>query len=111
MPGTELSVRSSILFRQPLERITYLRKEKAMPNDPYLDASVAWLIRSGNIDFHESGYHQTVQSILENGLAMEVRGMVSSGKEATYIWPNSTARRWRSRCTVYTKRRTRAVGR
>lgn len=53
-----------------------------MPNDPYLDASVAWRIRSGNIDFHESGYRQTVQSILENGLATEVRGMISSGKEA-----------------------------
>jgi RIO kinase 1 len=54
-----------------------------MPNDPYLDASVAWRIRNKNIDFHESGYRETVQSILENGLATEVRGMISSGKEAS----------------------------
>jgi len=53
-----------------------------MPNDPYLDASVAWRIRTGNIDFHENGYHQTVQSILEHGLATDVKGMISSGKEA-----------------------------
>ncbi|KAF5071835.1 RIO1 family protein [anaerobic digester metagenome] len=54
-----------------------------MPNDPYLDASVAWRIRNKNIDFRESGYHETVQSILENGLATRVRGMISSGKEAS----------------------------
>jgi len=53
-----------------------------MPNDPYLDASVVWRIKTGNIDFHESGYRQTVQSILEHGMATEVRGMISSGKEA-----------------------------
>ncbi|MCX6651345.1 MAG: hypothetical protein NT131_06795 [Methanomassiliicoccales archaeon] len=53
-----------------------------MPNDPYLDTSVAWRIRSGNIEFQESGYRQTVQCILENGLATKVRGMISSGKEA-----------------------------
>lgn len=56
--------------------------KKDMPNDPYLDASVAWRIRNKNIDFHESGYRETVQSILENGLATAVRGMISSGKEA-----------------------------
>lgn len=54
-----------------------------MPNDPYLDASVAWRIRNKNIDFHEGGYRETVQSILENGLATGVRGMISSGKEAS----------------------------
>jgi serine/threonine-protein kinase RIO1 len=54
-----------------------------MPNDPYLDASVAWRIRNKNIDFHESGYRETVRSILENGLATGVRGMISSGKEAS----------------------------
>lgn len=59
-----------------------------MPNDPYLDASVAWRIRTGNIDFHESGYRQTVQSILENGLATGVDGMISSGKEADVYLAN-----------------------
>jgi RIO kinase 1 len=56
---------------------------KDMPNDPYLDASVAWRIRNKNIDFHESGHRETVESILENGLATGVRGMISSGKEAS----------------------------
>ena len=54
-----------------------------MPNDPYLDASVAWRIRNKNIEFHESGYRETVQSILVNGLATGIRGMISSGKEAS----------------------------
>jgi len=66
-----------------------------MPNDPYLDASVAWRIRTGNIDFHESGYRQTVQSILENGLATGVDGMISSGKEADVYLANYNGRPWR----------------
>jgi len=53
-----------------------------MPNNPYLDASVAWRIKSGNLDLHEAGYQTTKQAILSNGLATEVSGLVSSGKEA-----------------------------
>jgi len=53
-----------------------------MPNDPYLDASVAWRIKSGNIDFREADYRTTVVSIIEAGLATEVQGLISSGKEA-----------------------------
>ncbi len=53
-----------------------------MPNDPYLDASVAWRIRSGTLDLHESGYRTTHQAILSSGLATEVCALISSGKEA-----------------------------
>jgi RIO kinase 1 len=56
-----------------------------MPNDPYLDASVAWRIRTGNIDFRDADYRTTVQSILSSGLATEVRGVISAGKEADVL--------------------------
>lgn len=81
IPGTVLIVPrhpSSPAFRTLSTDII-----KDMPNDPYLDASVVWRIRNKNIEFHESGYRETVQSILENGLATGVRGMISSGKEAS----------------------------
>lgn len=53
-----------------------------MPNDPYLDASVAWRIKTGNLDLHEAGYRTTEQAILSTGLATEVCALISSGKEA-----------------------------
>ncbi|MDD1769787.1 MAG: hypothetical protein LUO79_01755 [Methanomassiliicoccales archaeon] len=53
-----------------------------MPNDPYLDASVAWRIRSGTLDLHEAGYQSTVEAILSCGLATDIVGMISAGKEA-----------------------------
>ncbi len=53
-----------------------------MPNDPYLDASVAWRIKSGTLDLREPGYRSTVETILSSGLATEVVGLISSGKEA-----------------------------
>ncbi len=53
-----------------------------MPNDAYLDASVAWRIKAGTLDLHEAGYRSTVEAILSSGLATEVVGLVSSGKEA-----------------------------
>ncbi len=53
-----------------------------MPNDPYLDASVAWRIKSGNLDFKESSYQSVKESILSSGLATDVVGLISSGKEA-----------------------------
>ena len=80
--GTELSFNPGILLRHSFDRSLLLKNQKEMPNDPYLDASVAWRIKAKRIDFQESGYHETVQSILENGLATDVRGMISSGKEA-----------------------------
>ncbi len=53
-----------------------------MPNQPYLDASVQWRIKAGTLDLHESGYRPTVESILSSGLATEVVGLISAGKEA-----------------------------
>ncbi|MEW5748635.1 MAG: RIO1 family regulatory kinase/ATPase [Candidatus Thermoplasmatota archaeon] len=53
-----------------------------MPNNPYLDASVHWRIRSGALDLHEAGYRSTADAILESGLATEVVGLISAGKEA-----------------------------
>ncbi|MCU0853051.1 MAG: hypothetical protein MUC90_07375 [Thermoplasmata archaeon] len=53
-----------------------------MPNNPYLDASVEWRIKSGTLDLHEAGYRSTEEAILSSGLAMEVVGLVSAGKEA-----------------------------
>ena len=53
-----------------------------MPNFPPLDASVQWKISTGAIRFQESDYRQTVESILASGLATEVVGLISAGKEA-----------------------------
>ncbi|MFA5313175.1 MAG: RIO1 family regulatory kinase/ATPase [Methanomassiliicoccales archaeon] len=53
-----------------------------MPNDPYLDASVAWRIKSGNIEFREADHRTTVTSIISSGLATEVVCLISTGKEA-----------------------------
>jgi len=53
-----------------------------MPNNPYLDASVHWRIRSGTLDLHEAGYRSTADAILSSGLATEVVGLISAGKEA-----------------------------
>ena len=58
------------------------RIKSDMPNDPYLDASVAWRLKSGTLDFHEAGYRTTKEAILSSGLAMEVTGLISAGKEA-----------------------------
>ncbi len=53
-----------------------------MPNTPYLDASVQWRIKAGTLDLHESTYASTVEAILSSGLATEVIGLISAGKEA-----------------------------
>lgn len=53
-----------------------------MPNDPYLDASVVWRLKSGALEFQEAGYSTTVESILSSGLATDVIGLISAGKEA-----------------------------
>ncbi|HEY3420479.1 MAG TPA: RIO1 family regulatory kinase/ATPase [Methanomassiliicoccales archaeon] len=53
-----------------------------MPNDPYLDASVAWRIRTGNLEFREADFRTTSQNIIESGMATEVKGLISTGKEA-----------------------------
>lgn len=53
-----------------------------MPNDPLLDASVQWKIDHGRLELEEPGYRATVESILSTGLATEVVGLISAGKEA-----------------------------
>jgi len=53
-----------------------------MPNDAYLDSSVQWRLKAGTLDFHEAGYRSTVEAILSTGLATEVVGLISAGKEA-----------------------------
>jgi RIO kinase 1 len=63
-----------------------------MPNDPYLDASVAWRIKTGNLEFREADFRTTSQNIIESGLATEVDGLISTGKEAdVYLAKYNTA--------------------
>ncbi len=53
-----------------------------MPNDPYLDKSVRWRIETGHVGFHEPGYREVADAILDAGLATEVLQRIGSGKEA-----------------------------
>lgn len=53
-----------------------------MPNAPYLDKTLQWRLNHGHIDFKEPGYRGTVEAILSAGLATEVVGLISGGKEA-----------------------------
>ncbi len=53
-----------------------------MPNQPYLDASVRWRLDAGQMSFAEPDYAATVDAILSAGLATEVVGLISAGKEA-----------------------------
>src|SRR3989440_10070959 len=53
-----------------------------MPNRPYLDASVQWRINSGQLSLEEPDYRSVVEAILSDGLATEVMGLISAGKEA-----------------------------
>jgi serine/threonine-protein kinase RIO1 len=76
-----LAPRRSVILELALRMLSVsIRSE--MPNDPYLDASVAWRIRSGTLDLHEAGYQSTVEAILSCGLATEIVGLISAGKEA-----------------------------
>ena len=53
-----------------------------MPNEAYLDQSVHWKIRSGQLGFAEPTHSEVAESILESGLATEVGQRLGSGKEA-----------------------------
>ena len=53
-----------------------------MPNEEYLDKSVHWKVRSGQIDFAEPTHSEVAAAILECGLATEVGQRLGSGKEA-----------------------------
>lgn len=53
-----------------------------MPNEGYLDKSVHWKVRAGQISFAEPTHRETADAILETGLATEVGQRLGSGKEA-----------------------------
>jgi RIO kinase 1 len=53
-----------------------------MPNEATLDKSVQWRIEAGAIRFRESSHQDTVDDILSAGLATDVVGLISAGKEA-----------------------------
>ena len=53
-----------------------------MPNEPYLDASVRWKLKSGAISFREPRTAEVVDQLLDSGLVTRVFGVLGSGKEA-----------------------------
>ncbi len=53
-----------------------------MPNDGYLDSSVHWKVRTGQIGFAEPTYGEVADAIRDAGLATEVGQRLGSGKEA-----------------------------
>ncbi|HEV2316153.1 MAG TPA: RIO1 family regulatory kinase/ATPase [Thermoplasmata archaeon] len=53
-----------------------------MPNDGYLDSSVHWKVRTGQIDFAEPTHHEVADAIRDTGLATAVGQRIGSGKEA-----------------------------
>lgn len=53
-----------------------------MPNAGYLDSSVHWKVRSGQIAFAEPTHDEVADAILDAGLATEVGQRLGSGKEA-----------------------------
>lgn len=53
-----------------------------MPNDGYLDSSVHWKVRNGQIAFAEPTHGEVADAIRDIGLATEVGQRLGSGKEA-----------------------------
>jgi RIO kinase 1 len=53
-----------------------------MPNEGYLDESVHWKVRTGQIGFAEPTHGETAETIVDSGLATEVGQRLGSGKEA-----------------------------
>lgn len=53
-----------------------------MPNEPYLDASVRWKLKSGRIAFQEPRTAEVVSNLLDLGLVTEVIRPIGAGKEA-----------------------------
>jgi RIO kinase 1 len=53
-----------------------------MPNEEYLDSSVHWKVRTGQIGFAEPTHDQVADAIRDVGLATEVGQRLGSGKEA-----------------------------
>jgi len=59
-----------------------LGRVQPMPNEGYLDKSVHWKVRSGQIAFAEPTHDEVADAILDVGLATEVGQRLGSGKEA-----------------------------
>jgi RIO kinase 1 len=53
-----------------------------MPNAGYLDESVHWKVRNGQIAFAEPTHDEVAEAIVECGLATDVGQRLGSGKEA-----------------------------
>ena len=53
-----------------------------MPNDGYLDKSVHWKVRTGQIAFAEPTHDEVADAILDAGLASAVGRRLGSGKQA-----------------------------
>jgi serine/threonine-protein kinase RIO1 len=53
-----------------------------MPNSGYLDKSVHWRVRTGQIGFAEPTHDEVADAILDAGLATDVGRRLGSGKEA-----------------------------
>ena len=53
-----------------------------MPNEPYIDASVRWKLKSGAVDFQEPRTSEVVANLLDLGLVTEVVRPIGAGKEA-----------------------------
>jgi len=53
-----------------------------MPNEGYLDKSVHWKVRNGQLGFAEPTHDEVADSILDVGLATSVGQRLGSGKEA-----------------------------
>lgn len=53
-----------------------------MPNSPYLDKSLHWKIRTGQVDMEEPRFKDVAEAIATSGLATEVVRPLSGGKEA-----------------------------
>ena len=53
-----------------------------MPNEPYLDASVRWKLKSGAISFREPRAAEVAAQLIDLGLVTEVVRPIGAGKEA-----------------------------
>jgi serine/threonine-protein kinase RIO1 len=53
-----------------------------MPNEPYLDASVRWKLKSGAIAFREPRTAEVIDQLIDSGLVTEVLSAIGAGKEA-----------------------------
>jgi RIO kinase 1 len=64
-----------------------------MPNDPYLDASVRWKLKTGAISFREPRAAEVAANLLDLGLVTEVVRPIGAGKEAD-VFLARDGRRW-----------------